>query len=174
MKKFSQKGFSLIEILLYMSLLSLIAFVAVDLFLGVGEFSLESSSKSTLQDDAKYITRRLSYDIHQASTITTPGSYGDGNRTSELQLELTLSFSPVETHNYLLVGNDLLYQRTSGGSTQSAKLNSNQNRLNFLWFSNISTGSAKPTIKILFELEAVRTTKQGPTRQTFETVVGSR
>ena len=47
----SQKGTSLIELVLYFSLLGIVLIIATDIMLKTSEFSLEAGSRNNLQDD---------------------------------------------------------------------------------------------------------------------------
>jgi len=167
-KKF-HKGASLIELLIYIGLLSIILLVAIDLMIRSGEFSLEASSKNNLQGDTLFIEGRLSYDIHQADTITTPADLGDTSST----LVLTVG---SETHTYSLNGTNLEYQRETGPppTTQTANLNSNLTRINSISFQRLGNTGGKHTIKIVFEIEDIKGRKGGAVKKTFETVVGLR
>ena len=70
----SQKGTSLIELILYFSLLGIVLIIATDIMLRTSEFSLESAAGNDLQDDAKFIVSRFSYDIRQADSISFPAA----------------------------------------------------------------------------------------------------
>jgi len=170
MKKFlkiSQKGTSLIELLLYFALLTIILIIATDLMIHSGEFSMEASAQNVTQEDARFITNRLAYDIHQASAITSPASLGQTSFT----LILTVG---TETHTYTLTSNNLEYRKTVGSNTQTANLNSNLTKINSLIFQRLGSTSGKPTVKITFEIEDLKGTKGKPVKKTFETVVGVR
>ena len=165
----SQRGTSLIELILYFSLLGIVLVIATDIILRTSEFSLESSAGNDLQDDARFIISRLSYDIHQADLINTPINLGDSGPS------LTLTVGP-ETHIYLLMGTNLEYQKQTGPppTTQAANVNSNQTKLNSITFTRLGTIGGKPTIKITFQLETSKSQKGGPKVQNFEVVVGQR
>lgn len=169
----NQVGATLIELLLYLALLTIIATIATDILFSSGEFSLEASSKNILQEDGRYIMNRLTFDIHRATTITTPASFG-GSGTNSLQLDLTIGFSPTETHVYSLAGNYISFQGSVGVSLQPANLNSNQTKITNLKFIRLGTVTGKPTVKISFDLESVKPLKQGINKQSFETLVGTR
>jgi hypothetical protein len=165
--KKGQEGTSLIELLLYFSLLTIILIIAVDLMIRTSEFSLEAAGQNVLQEDARFIGNRLAYDIHQASSIVTPATLGQTTST------LTISVG-AETHTYTLAGNNLQYQKTVGTNTQTANLNSNLTKINSLSFQRLGNTNGKHTIKITFEIEDLKGKKGGPTKKTFESVVGLR
>lgn len=168
-KKF-HKGASLIELLIYIGLLSIILLVAIDLMIRSGEFSLEASSKNNLQGDTLFIEDRLSYDIHQADDITSPATLGEVSQTLTLEVG-------TETHTYGPVGTDLVYTRETsppGSTTETASINSNLTKINSISFQRIGSTDGKHTIKIVFEIEVLKGSKGGAVKKTFETVVGLR
>src|SRR3990167_6958851 len=113
-----QKGTSLIELLIYFGLLATVLIIATDLIIRTGEFSLEANTRNALQQDARFIIGRLTYDIHQADLINTPAGLGDSGSS----LDITVG---PETHTYSLVGLNLEYQRQTGPPplTQTANVN---------------------------------------------------
>ncbi|MEX0621893.1 MAG: hypothetical protein WD187_02785 [Candidatus Woykebacteria bacterium] len=164
--KYSQKGASLIELLLYFSLLGIILTVTVDILFRTSEFSLESTAKGAVQDEARFIASRLTLDIHQADSIATPANLGNSTPILELSVD-------SETHTYTLTGSNLEYEEVGTG-TQTANLNSNRTRVNSLTFERLGNSSGNHTIKITFEMENTTGQKGGPEIETFETVVGVR
>ena len=165
--KSKQKGTSLIELLLYFALLSIILIIAVDLMIRTGEFGMEASGQNVLQEDARFIGNRFGHDIHQAGAITTPANLGQ--TTSVLTITVG-----SETHTYSLNNNNLEYQEIVGPNTQTANLNSNLTRINSISFQRLGNTNGKHTIKITFEIEDLKAKKGGPLKKTFETVVGLR
>ena len=165
--RYSQKGASLIELLLYFSLLGILLTTVTDVMLRTSEFSLEASAKNALLADGRFIPSRLAYDIHRADSITTPVNLGANSAT------LTLIVGS-ETHIYTLSGANLEYEQIAGPSTQTANINSNKVVVNSLNFQRLGSSGGKPTLKITFELEGIKRERSGPTQKVFETVVGIR
>jgi len=159
------EGFTLIEILIYFGLLSVILIFVVDLFLNVGEFSISSRAEKQLQEDGSFILNRLSYDIQRADSILQPTNFGEDENSLSLQIG-------SETVSYSLSGTALLLSETVSG--RSGSLNSNLTRLNTVFFRKVGSAQTKPTIKINLQLEYVDPTKQGNAVKNFETVVGLR
>lgn len=171
-KKFlrnSQKGATLIELLLYFSLLGILLTVVTDLMLRTSEFSLEAAAKNDLQEDARFIISKFGYDIRRADSVSLPANLGDSSST----LEFTLG---TENHSYNLIGTDLEYAKETSPPprTQTANLNSNLTRVNSLTFQRLGNVNGNHLVKINFELEVVKRQKGGPSTKTFETVVGIR
>jgi len=95
--KNSQKGATLIELLLYFSLLGILLTVVTDLMLRTSEFSLEAAAKNDLQEDARFIMSKFGYDIRRADSVSLPANLGDISST----LEFTVG---TEDHSYNLAG----------------------------------------------------------------------
>jgi len=167
--KTSQKGTSLIELIVYFSLLGIVLIIATDLMLRTGEFSLEASNRNYIQEDARFIVNRLNYDIRRANSISTPANLGDNSGT----LVLTIG---TETYTYNRVGTNLQYEKIFGPppTTITANTNSSFTKVTSLNFQRLGNISGKPTIKVSFQLEAVKKEKSGPKQKNFETVVGVR
>ena len=169
-QKKHQEGVSLIELLLYFALLSIVLLIAIDLMIRSGEFSLESSAKNNIQADGSFMTHRLSYDIHRSTAISTPAALGDAGST----LVLTIG---GETHTYTLLGQSLQYTKQTpppGASTQTGNLNSDLTKINSITFQRLGNVGGKPTIKITFEIEDIQGEKGKLVKNTFETAVGIR
>src|SRR5512146_26781 len=91
-----QKGTTIIELLIYLALLSIFLTVLLDVFVTTLDFKLSSESTSTLNQDTRYIFSKLSYDVYNADSFTIPNSF-----------ELHTTRGGVAT-NYTLVSGDLL------------------------------------------------------------------
>ncbi len=163
----SKKGTSLIELILYLGLLSIVLIIATDIMFRTSEFSLQSAAGNDLQDDARFIVSRFSYDIRRSNSISLPASLGDSSVT------LILSIGS-ETHTYTLNSFNLEYQETVGPNTQTGNLNSNRTKVNSLSFERLGSVDGNPTMKVMFELEGTTAKKGGPDQKTFETVVSQR
>lgn len=68
--KQAQKGFTMIELLLYMGIFSILLVVLLDLLTMILGVHAESQATSSVDQDGNYIMRKLAYDIHKATTIT--------------------------------------------------------------------------------------------------------
>ncbi len=166
-KKHSQRGTSLIEVILYIALFSIIIFVVVDLLITSGSLKTESESQSGLLIDAGFITSRLNYEIRNSDTITTPVLAGPATTS------LTLT-SGSETHTFSLSGSNLLYQKTVGVTTTSANLNTDLTNVSNLSFQALGSVGGKLSVKINFALTDVKATQQGNQTKNYEIVVTTR
>ncbi|HSX58124.1 MAG TPA: prepilin-type N-terminal cleavage/methylation domain-containing protein [Candidatus Saccharimonadales bacterium] len=163
----NQKGTSLIELLLYIAILSIIFVVIVDLSISSGSLKQEAESQTSLQTDASYLVNRLSYEVKNSDTITSPASLG---QTSSSLVLTTGS----ETHTFSLSGANLLYQKTLGLITSSANLNSNLTSVSNLAVQRLGSGSGKASFKITFSLTDLKPTQQGTLTKNFEVIATTR
>jgi len=167
-KKFKahQKGTSLIELLLYFALLSIVLALAADLMIRSGEFSLESAAKNDLQEEARFAMNRIAYDVHRADSVIFPAAPG------QLATSLWLDINGVVKVYYVLDSKIQLYSNDTGTWTQVTS-DSVTTPTSFT-FDNFSNAGGKPTIKITFTLKSTTSQKGGSRSKTFESVVGLR
>ena len=157
-----QKGTTLIELLLYLALFSIILVVVVDLLFTSGQLKMESESQNSLQQDANLISKRLNYEVHSATSSATPSN-------SSLVLNVA-----SETHTFSLSSGNLVFQKVVGPSTINANLNSNLTTINSISFTNLGNALGKSIIKTVFTISSTKLTKQGANTKTFEIFSGLR
>lgn len=143
----NNKGFTVVELLIYMALLTIFLLVLLDVFTTTLNFKLQSEATSALNQDSRLILGNLNYNIYNSGTATVISS-------SKLSLD---SGSKV----YELSGDDLLLN--------SVKLNSLDTKVDGITFIKIGQ-----TVKISFTLESLITTTGGPRTQTVNTTLGLR
>lgn len=102
--KFSQGGFSLLELLIYTAVLAVMATVIVNVFLGItmgrGQFAAESEVNSNL----RFAIEKINQDIRAASTVSMPAFPGG---TTSSNLVMITSDGQV---TYCISGNKLRRQ----------------------------------------------------------------
>lgn len=144
-----QKGTTIIELLIYLALLSIFLTVLLDVFVTTLDFKLSSESTSTLNQDTRYIFSKLSYDVYNADSFTIPNSF-----------ELHTTRGGVAT-NYTLVSGDLL--------RNSEKLNSLDTKIQSINFVQVGN-----TVKVSYTLESQFILPGGARTQTVDTTLGPR
>jgi Tfp pilus assembly protein PilV len=144
-KKTNQKGVTLVEVLVYIGLLSIFMLVLVDIFVTILNAKLETESTSTLNQDARYIYSRMAYDITNASSFTVPNS-------------TTLV---VGTNTYTLGGGNL--------TLNSIKLNGIDTKIDSVNFTRLGN-----TVKTTFTIESLVKLQSGVQTRTINTTFGLR
>jgi prepilin-type N-terminal cleavage/methylation domain-containing protein len=71
-----KKGFTLVEMLIYMGLLTIFLAVIGNIFFSIIDLQLESQATSSVSESGRYLLSRISYDVRRAQSITTPASPG--------------------------------------------------------------------------------------------------
>lgn len=86
-QKKHQSGFTVIELLMYLGLYSILIVVITQLFLTLIESRTEAENLTMLQQESRYITQRLIYDIRRAQSVTLPVQVGDSGNQLELNID---------------------------------------------------------------------------------------
>lgn len=159
-------GFTIVELLVSMSLMAAFLLVLTNVFTSVLEVKLESESVSPVTQDGRYIIARLIHDIMRASSISTPSAIGV-NGTS-----LSLIIGGATT-TYSQSNGDLIL--TTG--TGSSRLNSSETSVQTIDFSrigNTNRSSPQDAIHVSLLLQSVAKKNAGVVSKTFSTTVGRR
>lgn len=146
----TKRGFTLIEILIYMGIIAAFLAVLTEVFLSVLDVQVESQATSNVQIDGRFLLARLIYDIHRASAITAPSSAGASSPS------LTLTIAGVSSV-YSLGGGRVQLTRNSISSPLTS-VNTQITNLNFTRLGNPSP-TAKHTLTINFTVTDGRQSK---------------
>src|SRR3989344_6815298 len=77
MKMKKQKGFTLVELLIYMGLFSMLIVVITDILVTTISVQLATESTVSVDSDGRFIYSRFIYDVNRAQTVTEPADLGD-------------------------------------------------------------------------------------------------
>ncbi len=144
-KKSTEKGITIVELLVYIGLLSVFMIVLLDVFTSILGARLESQSTSTVNQDARYILSKLNSDVTSSASFNIPNS-------------TTLIVGP---NTYSLIGSDLVLN--------SVKLNGSDTRVSNLSFTKIGN-----TVKTSFTLESLVESPSGTQTRTIQSTFGVR
>ncbi len=160
----SQRGFTLVEMLLYMGIFSILMIVLMQIFISAIDTQLTSKATSSVDQDGAYILSRLSYDISRAQAVIAPSSYGSGSNNLTIQIG-------GSDYTYSLDSNDNLIVTNTYGTNQ---LNSVDTTLNNLTFTRIGNPAGKDTIQMSFQLKSTTQRNTGYELRNFTTTVSLR
>jgi len=158
-----QKGFTLVEILLYLGLLSIFLLVATDFFVTTATFTVESQTTNFVDLDSRLIFSRLRYDLLRADSVSIPAAPGQTSPSLSL-------FINGQNFSYSLVGDSLTLQEPTG----TFALHSNQTKVTSLIFQRIGNPTGLPTIKFTFTIESARQDNGGSKQKTVTSTVSLR
>jgi prepilin-type N-terminal cleavage/methylation domain-containing protein len=158
----NEKGFTLIEFLLYMALLSIFMLTLTDIFVSIMQSQVETTSISAVEEDGRYIMAKLTADILKASAISVPAAFGNANNV------LTITVDGV-AQSYGLQANNLTLTNPQG----TFNLNGNGTKITAMSFVKLGT-SGKESVKIDLTVQSVAQSNGGPESRSFSTTVTRR
>jgi competence protein ComGF len=141
-KQQSLKGFTLVEILIYMTLFVGFLMLLSALFISILDTQLNSSTSSQIDQDSWYLINRLQYDVYRANSIELPVNNGEESDT----LILDISGSSI-TYS---ASNDKLTITENG---QSYSLINPDSRILNLSFKKLGNVDGSSTISVYLELK---------------------
>lgn len=161
--KFSKGGFTLVELLVYIGIFSILITVMAQIFSSIVDSQLDAETTTSVAQDGQYLYSRLIYDIHTAQLVASPSALGDSGPVLTLSKNGTSYTYKVNNHNL----------EVSTGST-SAALNSYDTEISNLQFQRIGNVSGKHTIRISFTITSKGQSQGGKEIRNFQTTAGLR
>ncbi|OGD08246.1 hypothetical protein A2397_05525 [Candidatus Amesbacteria bacterium RIFOXYB1_FULL_44_23] len=157
-----KKGFTIVELLIYMGLLSILLVVLGGLFGSVLETQLETQSVSVIDQDNRFIDARLVYDVHRATDVITPA--GAGQTSSFLSLNIGGS-----TYTYSVSNGQL--QLTIAGNTQA--VSSYGTQVSDFLVTRLGNPSGKPSLRFNYTLTGSITSLDQEPQVTYGTATAT-
>ncbi len=162
-KKQSILGFTLLELVLYIGIFSILLMVFVQFFSSILDVGQESAAISSVNQDSQFILDRLSFDIHRAQSIASPGALGE--ITNSLQIVID-----GINYTYYLGSGNLLLSNDSGINM----LNGFDTTVSNVTFRKIGNIGGKDTIVIGLTLTSKVLRKGVAEVKNFQTAIGLR
>lgn len=159
----TNNGFTLVELIIYMGLLSVLLLVFTDIFTSILDTQLSSRNTSSVADDGRYIYSRFIYDVNRAQTIIEPSSYG----IPSSQMTITID---GQNYTYSLTNNNLMLTDPNG----SYALNSSGSQVTSLQFTKVGATSKKDTVQINFTIKGSIPNHGIIDQEVFQTTAGTR
>jgi type II secretory pathway component PulJ len=159
----SHRGFTLVEAIIYMALLSVLLVALTDMFVSILNVKSESDAVSATVIDSRFVFARLRYDISRASSIITPAALG-GSSTS-----LTAVVNGATTTFAVQEGR---LMRTDAQGSES--LTGPDTIISSSTFRRLGNAGGKDTVKIYMTIESVTARDSGYKIKILETTIGRR
>lgn len=163
MKSRNKRGFTIVELIIYMGILSLILIVMTDIFSSIIDVRRDSEAITVVEQDGNFLLAKLFYDISHAQSIATPATLGATSNT----LQITIS---GVTNTYSLNSGNLQVVNANGTNVLNS-LNSSISNLTFLRLGN---SSGKNTIQLSFTVTSKILRVSSTESKTYSTSVGLR
>ena len=160
-------GFTLVELLLYMGIFSILLVALFQLFTLIIDTQTESQSTSSVFLDGQYILNRFKYDVGRAKSIIAPSSLGEQGTTTKVSIDNA-------TYTYSLANGNVILENDVASTT--AQLNSLDTTVSNLSFTRLSDtqGKNSDTLTISLSLTSNIIKRGGPKAENFKTTVGIR
>ncbi len=161
------RGFTLVELLLYIGIFSILVVTLFQLFTSIIDTQVQSQSSSSVFLDGQYILNRFRYDIERTKSIIAPSSSGAQGTTVQISIDGV-------TYIYTLTnGNITLTNNATSTTDQLNSLNTTVSNLNFTRLSD-TQGKNTDTLIISFRLTSNIIERKGLNTQNFKTTIGIR
>ncbi|MBI4079241.1 MAG: hypothetical protein HY429_03005 [Candidatus Levybacteria bacterium] len=157
------RGFTVVELTVYMGLLTILLMILTEVFSSVINVQLESETVSSVEQDARFIFSSLTYNIINAQSITTPANLGDQT--------LILEFTRNNINYTYNVQNGNLTINDNIGTDQ---LNSFNTTIGNVRFTRLGESGGKPTVQIEFSVTGKTIQTKGQETKSIQTTVGLR
>lgn len=144
MEKESQKGFSAIEMVIYVAIFAMFVGALVTFLLNIGYTRQHAQIMLEVNDQGASIMRTLTLAIKSATAINTPGT---GVSSGVLSINTT---SPGTTPTVFSVSGEALF--ITEGTNPAVALTNNKVKITNLTFYNVSQASTPGTIQIRFTI----------------------
>lgn len=159
----SDRGFTIVELILYIGLLSMMLVMLTSIFSTSLDLQLESRSTSTLDQDARFLITRLSHDVARASSITTPTTIGDQGQALEI-------IAGGDTFTYSLSNGNLILTNSQG----SGQLNGFDTSITALTFQRLGNTNGKNSIQMTMTMQSRTQLAKGVEAKSIQTTFGTR
>jgi type II secretory pathway pseudopilin PulG len=156
-------GFTLVELIVYMGMFSILLIALTQIFMTIIETQLKTQAVTSSAQDGQYLYSRLIYDVHHADAIFSPAALG------EVSNSLQLIINGV-THTYSLNGTVL--QVNDGTGTFA--LNSYDTNISDVQFHRLGNVGGKHTVRINFTVTSKTESRGNPDIRIFQTTAGLR
>lgn len=96
-----KNGFTLLELLIYISLVSIISLVLSRMFITINSGKAKISSKSVVDSNIRFAVEKINQDLRSATSITLPASAGATSTSIIIEINSTTITYDVSTDGHL-------------------------------------------------------------------------
>ncbi len=163
MRKYA-RGFTLIELVLYMGILAMLLTVLSSMFSSVVSTQIASKATSSVDQVGRYLLAKLSYDSRSSSAILIPATPGANTNTLQITRNSINYTYSLDSNNNLQVINN---------STGEANLlNGYDTQVTNLQFFRIGSGANTDTVQVMFTIRSRIIQANGQESRNFQTTLG--
>lgn len=122
MKKLRKQGFTLVELLIYMGILSILLGILTNIFVSALDVQLESEATTSVAEDSNYILSKLTYDLHRAQSIAIPNTLGGTAGNFQIVIGGVNYTYNIDGNSNLVLTNNLGTNNLNGYDTSISNL----------------------------------------------------
>jgi prepilin-type N-terminal cleavage/methylation domain-containing protein len=115
----SSKGFTLIEIIIVIVILSIVSAISIYFLINSMKVYTMTANQKTLLDEGELALERMCRDIRDANSITSPSAGGSGSSITFTRTNATAQDSASEAITFQLTGSNLQKVKTSPSATST-------------------------------------------------------
>lgn len=161
------KGFTLIEILLYLGILTIVSVSVLQIFTSILDNKSETEMASDVFIDGRYIIDKLRYDSLRANKIVSPSNLAQSTASAQFKI------GSIDYTYSLQDGNLILKNFSTLSEDQLNSVNTTVSDLSFLKRSDTS-GKTTDTLTITFSLTSKSEKRGYKKTETFNITIGTR
>lgn len=156
-------GFTLVELLIYMGLLTILMTILTRIFTGINDVQLQNVATGAVEEDGRFLYTRLAYDIGRAASVVTPATLGEQTNTLTIMIGSVANTYSINSTNIILANDQGAYQLNSVG-TQISNLS----------FRRLGNVNGKDSIQVHYTLTSTTVQVSGPDTKEIETTIALR
>ncbi|PIS05229.1 MAG: hypothetical protein COT81_02345 [Candidatus Buchananbacteria bacterium CG10_big_fil_rev_8_21_14_0_10_42_9] len=167
MSRLPKNGFTLLELLVYIGILSFVLVVIAGVFITFGQGKGKVDARAEINQNLSLIIGKIQQDLQDADSVSTPSSTNDA--TSSLSMDVNGT-----TVSYATSSDSTLFTRTSGSDTQtinSGKVKFNSFLVERLENTNYTLNQTFVTIKVIITASTNNDASEEQYSQTKQTSV---
>src|SRR3989339_516454 len=152
LKKINKKGFTLVEILIYISVLTVICAAIISFLFWAIKTNAKSRAAAEVSDNARRAMETMFYEIRQANSVYAPTSVFGAN-PGQLSLETKISppDNETKTYNDFYLAGGKLYLKREGMLPE--QITSDQVRVSNLIFKYLGSSGNLASVQIDLKVE---------------------
>jgi prepilin-type N-terminal cleavage/methylation domain-containing protein len=148
----SNKGFTLLELLLYVAILVIVMVMLLPIFSSIDKGIGQITASSEVDSNVRFVLDRVGQDVGYASTVTYPSVAGTSSST------LTITSSSGSSISYCLVSG-VIYRQAGGSCTSASEpmtaSSVNVTGLNFTNIQNTNSILGETVVSVQMVLTAI-------------------
>lgn len=147
-----KQGFTLVEMLIYVGILSVISTAIVSFALWSLSFNARVKAKNEVQNNVRRVAEMMAYEIRHASSIYTPTSILE-THPGQLSIETALNppLNESKTYKDFYVDGGVLYLKKEDSLSQA--LTSEKVRVNNLVFKRLASNGPTESVQVNLIIE---------------------